>query len=104
MTQEQFWNVKKNLLFPCDRSYRAFELGVRYCNEYKIPALKEDLIDRHKHEVCKELAHQANTLQDKLNKAKEIISKYYNYTSPSSEYFYSDINEEAKQFLEETEK
>lgn len=42
-------------------------------------------------------------LKDKLNKAKEIISKYYNYTSPSSKYFYTDINEEAKQFLEENE-
>ena len=34
MTKEDYWNQKKNLLLKEDRSYRAFELGVRYSEHY----------------------------------------------------------------------
>lgn len=30
MTKEEFWEHKKKLLPPDQRSYRSFELGVRY--------------------------------------------------------------------------
>jgi hypothetical protein len=40
MTKEEYWDEKKNLLLKEARSYRAFELGVKF-SEHRIAELEE---------------------------------------------------------------
>ena len=42
MTKEEYWNEKKNLLLKEARSYRAFELGIRF-SEKRIEELEQQI-------------------------------------------------------------
>lgn len=68
--------------------------------------VREDYADENEYLIdlecgvwsCRKTIEKLCKENDQLNKAKEIIKKYYKY-NPSCEYFYEDIDKEAEQFL-----
>lgn len=70
MTKEEFWEHKKKLLFPDQRSYRSFELGVRY-GEQQNKQLKAQTPQWH------DLRKDPNDLPK--DDKQYLVLYYYNY-------------------------
>jgi hypothetical protein len=84
------------------------EKSKRQSNNYKhdVDMLIED--NKYKIKVCKELAHQANAIQDNLAKAKNLLLRFIELKNKPcavghsvNMLLYENIRSEAEQFLKE---
>lgn len=107
MTKEEYWNEKKNLLLKEARSYRAFELGIRF-SEKRIEELeKENAILNEKVNILDNCDRLDDVIieayKDQLTTAIEIIREFVewaNWQGNSKCPSFKSIQYKAEQFLD----